>query len=217
MEILFGHVALCSSSSELEIIKREDITAAVWDRKMGDDLKVAINSLKLILGRRKTEVTSTFYQNRPMAIELAKSSLTKNFFGHSGRLEDKRAAILAQDISGLAALFTVASNNSRPVANLEYVLKNRFGYFHIDGLRLRLITTYFGPGTEWLPNHVCDVDALKKGEVHYDFNGYKKELQRLKAGQVMIFKGRGTFCHPNLGLIHRKPTHSGSRLVLKIN
>jgi len=78
--------------------------------------------------------------------------------------------------------------------------------FHIDCLRYRLITTYVGPGTQWLPKgETCETALLDESRI-----------QRAVAGDVVLMKG-------NLvggGLPHRSPPIQGSgavRVVAVIN
>ena len=91
--------------------------------------------------------------------------------------------------------------------------------FHVDHNRLRLITTYSGPGTEWVPNEAVRRECMDQRE---DWPSNANELivpnaaavQRTQAGDVLLMKGsRG---NGTLGAVHRSPSSAGrfGRVVL---
>lgn len=74
--------------------------------------------------------------------------------------------------------------------------------FHVDNLKLRLITTLQGPGTQWL----SDADALRKNLGKAGRKPIAKKgcaLQELKSRQVALVKGAKF--PGSKGLIHRSP------------
>ena len=76
---------------------------------------------------------------------------------------------LLGDVLLLARLFATVTGTETVRLRLEHVTSNACREFHVDGVGLRLLCTYAGPGTEWL-----------------EPNG---ELERLAEGEVGIFKG----------------------------
>ena len=39
--------------------------------------------------------------------------------------------------------------------------------FHIDNVPVRLLVTYYGIGTEWIPSNACDYSAYYDGKKNY--------------------------------------------------
>jgi hypothetical protein len=75
---------------------------------------------------------------------------------------------------------------------------------------LRLITSYAGPGSQWLSNE--DAAALAGGA-----DAEQLDVRQLLAGEVALFKGR---LRTDTPIIHRSPPIAGTnqkRLVLVIN
>ena len=115
---------------------------------------------------------------------------------------------LSDDIQRLAIVFSELADQPRIRLRLETVRDNGCAKFHVDTLMMRLLCTYAGPGTEWVP----------AGSSHRDYLGWTEgsteeanarivpdanSIQVMVTGAVAIFKGR---LHPGFeahGLIHR--------------
>jgi hypothetical protein len=110
--------------------------------------------------------------------------------------------MLEQDIAFLARLFAKVTQAASVRLRLEHVNDNACRRHHVDAVRLRLLCTYAGPGTEW-------VDAAG-------------ETRRTPTFQVGIFKGS---VYPDAAprVLHRSPPvehlppRSRSRLLLCID
>lgn len=95
--------------------------------------------------------------------------------------------------------------------------------FHVDYLRYRLITTYVGPGTEWLPNaevnrHVLGDPPEDADEANARIIACPTAVQRAIAGDVLLMKG-ARHAH-GLGLVHRSPPvedRGARRIVLVLS
>ncbi len=59
---------------------------------------------------------------------------------------------LAGDMVHLSKLFSEIAKTIHPRVRLERVEDDGCALFHADSLRLRLLCTYAGPGTQWLEN-----------------------------------------------------------------
>lgn len=110
-------------------------------------------------------------------------------------------------------------------AELRTVTTDKCAKFHVDYYALRLITTYVGAGTEWLPEEHVDPAAFARREV--DIAAFNRSIaaadavRRLDAGHVLVMRGRG-WPGPVVGLggtVHRSPpiqALGGRRLVLSL-
>ena len=95
-----------------------------------------------------------------------------------------RAGALLADIASLARLFAAIAGSSAVRLRLEHLDDDSCRLFHVDAVRLRLLCTYAGAGTDWLG---------RDGRIH-----------RMAAFQVGLFKGSR---HPDPGprTRHRSP------------
>ena len=92
--------------------------------------------------------------------------------------------------------------------------------FHCDNLPARMVTTYFGPGSEWLPEHAINRDGL--GAPHPnrpDIATDASAIQRLSPGDIALLKGTGWKGCEARGLVHRSPAleHGSKRLLMSID
>lgn len=123
---------------------------------------------------------------------------------------------LADDIFSLARQFASILGAEAVDIRLEALAHDACWRFHRDHVSARLVTTYVGPGTEW----VHPAEATRAMELQKDFAG---SLERLAAGDVALFRGchPGTPHHgPDQGIVHRSPPIAGSgvtRLFLCLN
>ena len=71
--------------------------------------------------------------------------------------------------------------------------------YHIDNVPIRLLVTYFGQGTEWLPFNAESYKAYFKGQKNEKIIKNTTERKFIKAWDIAIFRG-GT-----KGILHRTP------------
>ena len=71
--------------------------------------------------------------------------------------------------------------------------------YHTDSVPLRLLVTYAGKGTEWLPDEAANRNAFSNGEPNEKIVKNKAELKFLKPWDIAVFRGG-----PD-GLLHRTP------------
>jgi hypothetical protein len=109
---------------------------------------------------------------------------------------------LAADIAELARLYGRLLRLARVRIRLETVTTDACSLFHVDRVRLRLLTTYIGPGTDWL-----DVTAAPD-----------ERIRRLPEAAVALLKG--SLWPGSPGCPHRSPPIAGTgqhRLLLSID
>jgi hypothetical protein len=109
---------------------------------------------------------------------------------------------LAADIAELARLYGRLLRLARVRIRLETVTTDACSLFHVDRVRLRLLTTYIGPGTDWL-----DVTAAPD-----------ERIRRLPEAAVALLKG--SLWPGSCGCAHRSPPIAGTgqhRLLLSID
>lgn len=107
---------------------------------------------------------------------------------------------LGADIEALVARYADVSACDLIEVRLEAISGNACRLFHIDRTRSRLVATYVGPGTDWVP-HTSSQAALRDPE------NYAGPIERLPRFAVAILPGslsRGG------GLVHRSPPIAGT-------
>ncbi len=89
--------------------------------------------------------------------------------------------------------------------------------FHVDHIPLRLITTYAGPGTEWVPDHAVDFTALDHPEScdcasPPSLVRDPSAVRHATAGDVLLMKGE-LYSNDVRGQVHRSPPIQGTNIT----
>ena len=130
-----------------------------------------------------------------------------------GFTPDWLAQWLSQDAVFLARVFVELTGAPRLRLRLETVVDDACRRFHPDNVRFRLVTTYRGPGTEWISPR--DATTTPSGAELLD-----ARIRRLDRGHVAIMRGCRAATADLPALLHRSPPIAGSgvtRLFLAID
>lgn len=131
-------------------------------------------------------------------------------------LAEPARAWLTTDIAMLIARLAHLSDARRLQVSFGAVRSDQCRKFHVDYVRYRLVTTYVGPGTEWVPDYAvrraaldhppdCPCDANK--EIVRDSSAIRHAVP----GEVILMKGAR---HPDRrGAVHRSPPIEGTGRV----
>ena len=162
--------------SVLGRIRRPRIDIAVWQRALPA-------SLTRDLARWVFETEAAPFDaivRAPAPVDLALASLP-----------DALRRDLSADLSALLDVFTELTHAKRFRLFAGVVRTDQCRKFHVDAIELRMITTYVGPGTEWM--------ASDDG------------VRRARAGDVLML--RGGLGSVGRGAVHRSPPieHVGAR------
>ena len=136
----------------------------------------------------------------------------------------KMVMILIKDIHKLVNMFCDLFDLKRVGLRLTSLNHAMCPRFHVDNVPCRLITTYQGIATEWLPHSDADRSKLgigNKGKPDSQSGIYQDEsdVQQLSQGDVALLKGEAWVGNEGKGLIHRSPQlyEQSSRLILTID
>jgi len=123
-----------------------------------------------------------------------------------------RASFIA-DIVYLTEMFTCLFDMEEVGLRLSLLTQAMCPRFHVDRIGARMVCTYSGQGTEWLPNEAIDRTKLGRGSqgLTDDQSGlYPLEItpNQVDTGDVVIMKGDAWPDHEGQGLVHRSPACS---------
>jgi len=126
--------------------------------------------------------------------------------------------LFISDICALVGIFQRTTGSRRMLIRLEAVANDSCRRFHADSVGVRLLSTYRGPGTQWLP--VNSETRPSPGRCP-DSNVQEetRDIRQLPRFAVGMFKG---LAHPAGGpaAIHRSPPIAGTgttRLLLAVD
>ncbi|UQY36887.1 DUF1826 domain-containing protein [Pseudomonas fulva] len=194
------------SSARVEILGealRDEVNLAVWQRSLPEHLATFASTL-LAQGEPLAE---------SLSIELADPEAEPNLHGLLSGYSDLpgQAAFLA-DVAWLVRAYACLLDARRIGLRLRALDGAMCPRFHVDHVPLRLITSYAGPGSQW----------LAEGELPRQLLGGAQAVPRdgalveqIGCGHVALVKGERWVGNEGRGLIHRSPAlPAGERRLL---
>lgn len=117
-----------------------------------------------------------------------------------------QAQALVDDVMALARLMTSLLAVESLRIKLRLLEETMCPRFHCDNVTVRLVTSWRGPGSEWLPEHALDRRGLgapspDKPAIVVDSTA----IERLGTGDVALIKGSDWHGEGRGGLVHRSP------------
>ena len=169
---------------------------AIWRRELSDDLLAEVD--ELLQSKASLQI----------AMNVApQDALTAVY---DALQQHPCASGLSEDIAALVEMFGCLFDLDRVglrLAALDHAMCPRF---HVDKVPCRLVTTYRGKATQWLPHHLCDRSKLGPGNngLPDEMSGIYQsanDIQRLSYGDVALIKGERWEGNEGAGLVHRSP------------
>lgn len=200
------HWAIGDDLGALADIFDDAVTIAIMRRTLGTALR---NSIEAQCGEHHWQLSWIGTPGPAMEQQLA------------GQLPapDLAQALLA-DVRLLAEATACLFEVERVAIRVRLLQAAMCPRFHCDNLPVRLVSTYLGPGSQWLPEAALDRDGLgvpKPGQPEAVRDA--QAIQQLMPGEVALLKGGGWVGNEGRGLVHRSPAvlAKQKRLLLTID
>ncbi len=196
-----SRIETCKTMDGLGAMVRPGVELVIWRRSLSSALCTWLDRLD------PSALPDLRLLVRPADFRRA----IRPLLAEAGLPQGSMCDLLVGDIDALVRTFGGLLQTDRIDVRLEGVSHDACWKFHRDCVRARLLTTYRGPGTEWVrPRH-----ADKALRTQKRFAG---PVERLQAHDVAIFKG--SCAGRGHGIVHRSPpiARTGlTRLLLCLN
>ncbi|MGH1541272.1 MAG: DUF1826 domain-containing protein [Arenicella sp.] len=190
-------------------IYQEDINIVTWQRDLAQSLKDSVSEFLVSNPGFQSTLTVT--------PQSALSDIQKAF----GSVDQ---SILVENIAELVDIFCSLFEISHAGLRLSALDRAMCPKFHVDKVPCRLVTTFQGVATQWLPHHAVDRTKLglgSNGLPDKESGLYQRhdDIQQLSCGDVALLKGEVWYNNENAGLVHRSPALSAgeNRLLLTLD
>ena len=190
-------------------IYREETNIVIWQRELSDTLKNSVDS---------------FLKSKPTFAATMTATPESVFESVSKSLNDTNQLELCENIAELVDMFCLLFELKQVGLRLAVLDGAMCPRFHVDKVPCRLLTTFQGIATEWLPNDSVNREKLgggSSGELDEHSGLYENphNIQRLSSGDVALLKGESWEGNENAGLVHRSPalTEGERRLLLTLD
>jgi len=111
------------------------------------------------------------------------------------------------DMGLLTERFRALINRAAVRLRLETVVDDDCALFHVDKHVVRLLCTYAGPGTQWLPDSVVDRSQLglqdRSITAANNAIGPSSAIQEIPTGSVALLRGEAEPGREGRGIVHR--------------
>jgi len=160
-------------------IYREDTNMVVWQRQLSSTLQQSLGAFTVSNPSFKTSMTVT--------PDNALNSL-REVLGPFNQNE------LCQNIAELVEMFCLLFELERTGLRLSVLDHAMCPKFHVDQVPCRLVTTYHGIATQWLPQHKANREKLGHGSqgLADEASGlyqHNQDIQQLNCGEIALLKG----------------------------
>lgn len=193
----------------LTAVYREDTNIAVWQRSLGGEIETGVASM--IASKPGFELA------RRVTPQQA-GALIEELPGVSG------IGALGRDVAELVDMFCCLFECRYAGLRLAVLSRAMCPRFHVDNVPCRLVTTYRGPATQWLPHDRVDrarLGAGSNGKPDAESGLYSSpgSIRELSPGDVALLKGELWDGNEGAGLVHRSPgvADGESRLLLTLD
>lgn len=185
-------------ASVLSSILQPDVNLSLWRRPVDPAINKELSALQAgQLPDVRCRTSATTFHNDLSAL-LEQQGLDP------ATLDHWRA-----DLRQLADRFFEVSGMHDVKMRIETVATDACRRFHVDRTHLRLLCTYRGPGTEWLPDIQVDREAQASGAPN-DCIVRDGKPSQFEPFWVGILKGDAYPDNAGHGLVHRSPPIAGT-------
>ncbi|WP_148216718.1 DUF1826 domain-containing protein [Arcobacter nitrofigilis] len=202
------HMTQDKQPTVLSDIYQEEINIAIWRREKPASLQYSVKEFLAL--------NPTFQKEMILTPQDALSRVSESF--------DNNMTEVSEDIAELVDMFCYLFELKQAGMRLKVLDRAMCPKFHVDKVPCRLVTTYQGMATEWLPHELVDQTKLGwscNGLPDSESGLYKSEsdIQQLDCGDVALLKGTLWEGNENAGLVHRSPEliANEKRLILTLD
>ncbi len=199
------HAALGKHASILAEIYKQEINMSIWERRLSSTL--AQDVADFVAANPDFQISLTTTPQRA-------STVLREAIAGSCHYE------LCDNIAGLVDMFCCLFELKRAGLRLTTLDRAMCPRFHTDKVPCRLLTTYQGVATQWLPHHAVNRSYLGaesdgRGDHETGLVQHKSDFRQLDCGDVALLKGELWEGNENAGLVHRSPdVRDGQRRLL---
>ena len=197
-------------ASILSQIYKPEINMVIWRRKLAPKLR--LQTQNFILDRGISTIGNKIESNE--SHDYLKEILGANL----------ETSLLREDMAQLIEMYSYLFELKGLGIRIKVLAEAMCPRFHVDRVPCRLVSTYYGPSTEWLLNDCVDRSKLGHGNqgLTDDKSGIYSAhdcIQILKPGDVALLKGELWPGNEGSGLVHRSPTASNTdrRLLFSLD
>lgn len=182
-------------------IFKDGVNLAVWQRRLPAQVE-DFAALLVSLGQPLAD-------QRVLDVNEQETPLLPGLLAEAADLQGYESFVA--DVRWLVSAYTCLLGARRVGLRLRVLQGAMCPRFHVDNVPVRLLTSYVGPGSEWLQEGAIERVGLHLAPAPVD------NIQRLQTGDVAVLKGEKWLGNEGAGLVHRSPPSQARRLLLSLD
>ncbi len=193
------HWAISDDPAGLASIYDDKVTISIWQRRLAPEVEAYVLALLTSSYKVSLKLNAT--------PDELKQALAKSFPTHLHNNPSIHSQVLLDDLNQLVDMFSCLFELQHLGLRIHTLESSMCPRFHVDHVPVRMLTTYGGSGTQWLP--AAYASCVKLGpnatgivDKELDCN----VIQQLQVGDVALLKGEKWEGNEGRGLIHRSPS-----------
>lgn len=204
------HVSKADSPLVMTTVYEPHVNLVIWQRKLADALNLYIQELTQGLN----------------ALQLRTIIAPKDVSEWLGGLlpQHPQRYLFIEDVVQLVEMYADLFDLNTVGLRLSLINETMCPRFHTDHLACRMVTTYYGQGSEWLKEENVDRSKLGAGAkgLPDHLSGiylHSQDIQQLQQAEVGLLKGDGWIGSQVSGIVHRSPLihRAEKRLLLTLD
>jgi len=169
-------------------VYQPDVNLAVWQRDLSDKINCYME--ELAASTRQVNLRCLIGTGEEMR-EETETQLSRALPDFEGK------AALIDNICELVEMYQCLFEPEQIGMRLATMDRAMCPKFHVDYLPARMVTTFAGAGTHWLPEPESGKPRIPTSE--------PEQFEQITAGDVALLKGDGWFENEGFGIVHRSP------------
>ena len=191
-------------------IYQDTVNIAVWETEISPKLESAVKAV--------TASSPDLQISEVIWVKSGEGQLQEILGADDASVE------LRNDVLELVDMFCCLFGLQRTGLRLATLNRAMCPRFHVDHIPCRLLKTYTGIATQWIPHE--RLDRTKLGVNHHDqrdeVSGLlerETDIENLQSGHVALLKGERWMGNEGAGLVHRSPglNEGEQRLLLSLD
>jgi len=197
------HVLLAPDFPGLLAVRRRGINLAIWQRSVDPVLERYLDDLP------PSELPDTRFSCRGDQVAAAIADEV-----HACEQDHPGRRLLVADLIALASDYARLVDDGKLSLRIERIDSDLCTKYHCDATGLRLLTTYRGPGTCWVPNAAVERNQLGPLGTNPDIVPDAAQVRSLPRFAVGLLKGeRLGSSDGDPAIVHRSPAIEGTGQV----
>lgn len=197
-----SHVVTVDSFPALLAVRRHGFNLAIWERTVAAALHTYLDQVP---ADRLPNVS--FDCRGPQVVVAIREELEPWANDHPAW------ALLVDDLIDLVTAYATHVDGGRLSVRIERVDTDLCTKYHCDATGIRLLSTYCGPGTCWVPNAAVARDQIGPHGDNTTIVSEPALVRQLPRYAVGLLKGEQHGDHSDPAVVHRSPPLHGTGQV----